>query len=318
MSTISTTKHTHIFYFDWFNSNITGRIRWGIMHASVPERDIRGIILLLNGRTEFMEKYHKTAARLSKLGYHVLSMDWRGQGLSVRELTNRHKGYVKDFNHYVKDLQLFYHRFVEPHFVEPLQLPVTIMAHSMGGHIALRYLIKESMDISLPASIEKAVLISPMLDIRTSPFPRKLAGPIADLAVKTGLGKAYIPGEQDYSRENFQFKNNPLTHDRMNFQIEHMEIKKNPDLALGGVTWGWLKAAFDSISLITLEKELSSVEIPVWIASADQDKVVCNTTQKKVCRKLSCGTLISIPGALHEILFETSDVQKKLWEALPL
>lgn len=301
------------FNFEWFKSNTGGYLRWGIMHASIPERSVRGIVLLLNGRTEFMEKYHMTANRLSKMGYHILSMDWRGQGLSFRELSNRHKGYVEYFDHYVEDLRLFYHRFAEP-----WHLPVIIMAHSMGGHIALRYLINQAKSLSMPASIEKVILIAPMMDIITSPFPRRMAGPLADLAVRMGLADAYVPGQKDYYRENFQFKNNPLTHDPMNFQMEHMEMEKNPDLALGGVTWNWLKAAFDSISMVTSKSNLSRVKTPVWIASAAQDRVVCNAMQKKVCQALPCATIISVPGALHEILFETDAVQRRLWENLPL
>ncbi len=137
-----------------------------------------------------------------------------------------------------------------------------------------------------------------------------------------GLEEFYAPGQRNYSRETALFKNNPLTHDRNNFEIEHIEIEKNPELALGGVTWGWLKAAFDSISMLVSEKNISrnfpSIQIPIWIASAAEDTVVCNTTQKRVCNAFPRGTFISIPGACHETLFETDDIQKIFWKAMPL
>jgi len=52
--------------------------------------------------------------------------------------------------------------------------------------------------------------------------------------------------------------------------------------------------------------------------SAAQDRVVCNATQQRVCRILPRAKFISIPGALHEILFETDEIRKIFWEVMPL
>ncbi|MBF0260131.1 MAG: alpha/beta hydrolase, partial [Desulfamplus sp.] len=246
------------------------------------------------------------------MGYHVLSLDWRGQGLSVRALPDLDKGYVRDFQHYLNDLELFYNLYIVP-----LKQPVTIIAHSMGGHITLRFLGQYYNH----KNIKKAILISPMLDIVTSPvtgaFASRIAGwgarRLADLAVMAGLGAAYIPGGTDYCKEAVEFKDNLLTHDMDNFWLEHREIENNRSLALGGVTWWWLKAAFDSIDMLKKEKFLSQVKIPVSICSAAQDRVVCNETQKRTCQHLPDGHFVSIPGARHEILFETDDIRILLW-----
>ncbi|SLM30033.1 putative lysophospholipase L2 (Lecithinase B) [Desulfamplus magnetovallimortis] len=301
------------FHFGWFGSDIAGTIRWGMLSASVPEKDIIGVILLLNGRTEFMEKYNGVATILSSMGYNVLSMDWRGQGLSSRDIPERHKGYVADFAYYLNDLDRFY-----SDIVAGMGLPVTIMAHSMGGHIALRFLMEKAHNNKIPHQIKKAILLSPMTDICTSPVPRRLADTIASIAVKAGLKTSYFPGNHDYSREKVKFKDNPLTHDHDNFFIEHDEIEKNRELALGGVTWGWLKAAFDSIKYLDSPVELSAINIPVWIASAELDSVVCNSSHKKICESLPMCRIVTIPGANHEILFERKDIQEKFWNVVPL
>lgn len=302
------------FYFNFFTSTDNYQIRWGTMRADEEISEVKGIVLLLNGKTEFMEKYREVASKFSHLGYHVMSLDWRGQGLSVRELYNHDKGYVRDFQHYINDLELFYNVYISP-----LKLPVTILAHSMGGHITLRFLAQCATVDKM--TIQQAILISPMVDIVIKPFlgatPDRLARwaarKLAALAVRAGLEEQYVPGQRDYCKERVQFKENVLTHDIDNFFLEHREIAKNRALALGGVTWGWLKAAFDSIDLLQNERYLSCIKNQISVFSAAEDSVVCNRAQQRVCQTLPEGRFISIPGARHEILFETAQIRKVLW-----
>lgn len=307
-----------MFDFNFFTSQDNQNIRCGFMRADADK--IKGIILLLNGRTEFMEKYTQVASHLCSIGYYVMSLDWRGQGLSVRELDNRDKGYVKNFNLYLSDLKIFYNLHVLP-LSASLKLPVMILAHSMGGHIALRFLSEYPQDVQ---TIKKALLISPMVDIITSPINIDFADKfidsasrlLADLAVTAGLEDHYIIGGRDYRKEDARFEGNVLTHDWDNFWLEHKEISKNRNLAVGGVTWGWIKAAFDSIATLKREKYLSKIKTPVSILSAEQDRVVSNSAQKRVCKIIPNGKFILIPGARHEILFETEEIRKELWSII--
>ncbi|MBF0228060.1 MAG: alpha/beta hydrolase [Desulfamplus sp.] len=337
------------FNFSFFTSVDKKQIRWGYMKSNrsciylnnVKQRwdlttnntaptnkeniedNCKGIILLLSGRTEFMEKYQLVSSKLSSMGYHVMSLDWRGQGLSVRELPNQDKGYVKDFQLYINDLKLFFNLYVAPLSIK-FNLPINIIAHSMGGHITLRFLsqvYKNGCKMDM-LKIEKAILISPMIDIITSPIKRDFLDIVtnwgtrllANIALNFKLGANYIPGGKDYAIENAKFENNLLTHDWDNFWLEHKEISKNRKLALGGVTWGWLKAAFDSIDALNDKKSLSKIRTAIWILSAEQDRVVSNKAQKQICQTLPNGKFISIPNSRHEILFETEDISKLLWE----
>ena len=131
---------------------------------SPESKNPRGSVVLLGGRKEFLEKYTETAADLNQRGFAVFGFDWRGQGLSSRMLPDRLKGFVRNYDDYVQDLEEFFQRVVQPEAVRPIYL----LAHSMGGHVALRYLHRQ------PADIDKAVLVAPMLDINTKPFPRWL------------------------------------------------------------------------------------------------------------------------------------------------
>ena len=63
-----------------------------------------GTIVLATGRSEFIEKYFEVVGELLQRGFCVVVFDWRGQGLSQRELGERAKGHVKDFSAYLEDL----------------------------------------------------------------------------------------------------------------------------------------------------------------------------------------------------------------------
>ncbi len=288
--------------FDYFRAGDNKLIRYGV--AQAPNGNPKGCLLLLNGRSDFMEKYQAVVEQLISRDFHVISLDWRGQGLSVRELENRDKGYIHSFQCYLDDLYLFYNRVVIP-----LGLPVTVLAHSMGGHIALRFMARRGADI------KNAVLVSPMVDIVTTPIPRFLAGILAQQMVKWGMEKFYVPGNGDYNRKGVRFANNPLSHDPQGFWQEHLCIEKNRDLALGGVTWGWLKAAFDSIDTLTAKGVAQRINLPVLLMSAAEDQVVSCKAQAKLCQNLSQGRFVSVPRARHEILNESADVRSFFWQA---
>ena len=72
-----------------------------------PSRRVRGTVALFPGRAEFIEKYFETIGQLLDRGFSVAALDWRGQGLSERALSDRRKGYVRDFSEYDTDLETF-------------------------------------------------------------------------------------------------------------------------------------------------------------------------------------------------------------------
>ncbi len=286
--------------FHYFRAGDNQLLRYGMAQPS--HGSTRGCLLFLNGRSEFMEKYENVADQLVSRGFLVVSLDWRGQGLSVRELENRDKGYVRSFQCYLDDLAFFFMKVITP-----LGLSVTILAHSMGGHIALRSMAGRGI------CVKNAVVLSPMVDIVTSPIPRVLAGVLARQMVSWGQEELYVPGNGDYNADKVKFKNNPLTHDCHGFWQEHRCIEKNRDLALGGVTWGWLNAAFESIDALAKTDVVQRITPQVLLLSAAQDRVVSCKAQEKLCKQLPRGTFVSVPRARHEILNESEEVLAFFW-----
>ncbi|MBU0699483.1 MAG: alpha/beta hydrolase [Proteobacteria bacterium] len=277
-------------------------LRYGIWRCDQIKR--RGTVILLGGRTEFMEKYAETIGALKHRGFDVYSFDWRGQGLSSRELPNRHKGFVKTYGRYVDDLAMFVENIVKPEAVSPF----IILAHSMGGHIALRYLH------DYPGVIERAILVSPMIDILTSSFPRWLVRLITRLAAKAGQNHAYVIGSGNYSAEDEIFEGNRLTIDPRRFLDAKRAIAKNPDLALGGVTYGWLAATFASIDILKSPGFGENIAVPILMIGAGADEIVSVKAQKTICSHLQQCRLTVIPRVRHEILKETDAVQSVFWD----
>ena len=104
-----------------------------------------GTVLMLPGRTEHAEKYGTTAERLAAAGYASAALDWRGQGLADRLLPDRRKGHVGQFADYQRDLDAF-----AAAVRETLPGPFYLLAHSMGGCIGLRGLMR-GLDVAAAA-----------------------------------------------------------------------------------------------------------------------------------------------------------------------
>src|SRR3712207_2452909 len=100
----------------------------------MPETEApQGTACILQGRAEFIEKYFEVAGELLVRGSDVVALDWRGQGLSGRQVSNQRKGHVRRFSDYRHDLEAVRDQILVPHMREPH----FGLAHSMGGAIAL-------------------------------------------------------------------------------------------------------------------------------------------------------------------------------------
>ncbi|MCF8044480.1 MAG: alpha/beta hydrolase [Desulfarculaceae bacterium] len=291
--------------FDCFTARDGVKIRYATAHSFQP--DPGALVVVLNGRAEFIEKYADIVGEFQKKGFDVATLDWRGQGLSDRELANRHKGYIKDFNDYLSDLRMLFDRDINPD-----RLPVVFVAHSMGGHIALRFM-KE-----YPGIVHKAVLISPMIDIVTGPFPKRIARLIAKLACRYGFSEKYVLGGKDYIPGNVRYEDNLFTHDREKFRIHPRAVENNPDLALGDVTWGWLHAAFRSIELLKDPAYAAGVTEPVLLVGALEDRVVDVDAQKRFADMAPGCSFVPVAQGYHELLFETKDIRETVWHAMEM
>ncbi|MFZ9133728.1 MAG: alpha/beta fold hydrolase, partial [Gemmobacter sp.] len=106
-----------------------------------PRPGARGSVLILPGRTEYAEKYGPVAADLARAGLAAAAIDWRGQGLADRLLPDPMKGHVGHFAEYQADLDACLLALAAREG-DDLPRPRLMLAHSMGGAIGLRALLR--------------------------------------------------------------------------------------------------------------------------------------------------------------------------------
>jgi lysophospholipase len=252
-----------------------------------------------------MEKYTETIRELNQRDFRVCSFDWRGQGYSSRLLTDRYKGHIESFNTYLEDMALIVRKVLKPR----TQPPFVLLAHSMGGHLALRYMNDH------PLFFKSVVLTAPMIDVSMAPFLKRSLHRLAGFVVNHGAGHHYAIGSGKDARRAQAFKGNRLTSDRRRFYRTQQMVTKQPGLAVGGVTYAWLNAAFDSISTLQQHVACGSMNVPVLMLSAGEDKIVSNRAQQSLCKQLPDCRYQAIPGARHEILMEADQYRLLFWKA---
>ena len=86
-----------------------------------------------------------------------------------------------------------------------------------------------------------------------------------------------------------------------------------PELSLGPVTWGWLGASLDIFGRINKPETLRAIDIPMFVASAADEKLVDNRSHAHIASHLPNCEHITVEGAMHEILMEKPDKRAEYW-----
>jgi len=279
---------------EWFRGARGAQLRAALFK---PAGRMRGSIILSGGRTEPIEKYYELIGDFLERGFVVLAHDWRGQGLSARDLPNRLKGHAKGYKDYLEDFQALLRSFADR-----LPKPWVAVGHSMGGCLTLLAMAHGERRFA------GAVLSAPMLGVKTGKVPVKQARLAARLENLFGRSGRYVLGQLGSPFDD-AFDGNVLTHDRARFARTCGLLAAEPKLALGGPTWGWLDFAFRATAYLARPERLREITVPVVIVSAEDDQLVDNAAQAAAARHLPQGKLISVPGAFHEILMETDPMR---------
>jgi lysophospholipase len=269
----------------------------------VPE-GARASVLLLSGRTEYVEKYTEVIDELLTRDLAVFTFDWRGQGRSGRLLADTEKRHVGHYSDYLADLDLVHERIVAPHAPAPLYM----LAHSMGGHIGLRHAGER------PALYARIVLSAPMFDLPFTGLARFAVLALVRAGNLLGLKNAYAPGTGPYGDGDTRFADNRLTTDQARFERMVGQIRSDPILALGGPTYGWLRATFASIAALNAPAFARAIDTPILLASAGQEKIVDNPAHARMAAHMPHAQHIVLDAARHEILMEADAVRAEFFK----
>lgn len=235
-------------------------------------------------------------------GWASATIDWRGQGLSGRMLADPRKGHVADFAEYQSDAEAFLRVATE----QDLPRPWIVLANSMGGAIAMRLLRNR------PEIVEGAVLLAPMLSLRIGRLGRIVAEWLARGACLMGRGSEYAARCDSRTVTERGYPRNPLTACEPRFRrLEQIE-QNAPRATLGGVTWGWLRAALKETRALRALPPGDPAETPILILVGDSDRVIDIESLHDVARDSLATRLVIIPDCLHSLPLERDPIVERM------
>ncbi|MGZ3411920.1 MAG: alpha/beta fold hydrolase [Xanthobacteraceae bacterium] len=269
-----------------------------------PPPGRKGTVCLFQGRAEFIEKYFETVRDLHARGFAVATLDWRGQGLSDRALSDSRKGYVQDYSQFDTDLSTFMKEIVLPDCPPPF----FALAHSMGSAMLMRAAARNER------WFDRMVFTAPLIRIAKAPFGR-FAPAIARVLRLSGFGSMYVPGGRATVPGALPFVGNILTTDPVRYARTVAIIDAEPALGIGAPTVAWADATFKAMAEFAEPGFAGRVRQPILIVAAGRDKVVSTPAIEEFSTHLRAGTHLIIAGAQHEIMMEQDHFRQQFWAA---
>jgi len=289
---------------DYFKAPDGSILRY--VHFS-PAGTPKGAILFMQGRGTFIEYYYEPIKKLLDRGFEVWMFDLAGQGGSTRfhEKKPLHQ-HIDTFDTYINHA----HEFINKKIVPTLgNLPLLLMGYSTGGNIVLRYLEE------YPNDTAGGVLISPLTGINPH-LPLNITSQTLLKSFLKGLtiAKGKQAGGHDIVLDP-ESKNNLYTSDPAGFEEIKILCDQNPNLTVGGATYGWLEAALNSAAMLKKPAKLKAIIKPVLFVSAGADQIVLPAQDAPICKQIKECTHKLLQGARHEILREQPAIRDAFWNA---
>jgi lysophospholipase len=273
-----------------------------------PSVSRRGVCAILDGHTEFIEKYGEVIDELAARGFAGAILDWRGQGGSERGLADPLEAHVTGFADYDADLRVFVDEVITP--LSRGRDARFALAHSMGAHILLRALRAD------PQMFAATVMIAPMLRLETSGYPGWLVRALSFAHERLGPSQAWVWGMRQRDPLHLRFQDNRVTSDRARFKRTQNLLAANPALRLAGPSWGWLEAAYRSMAEMRRPGFAERITTPCLVVGAGRDRIVSTSAIRDFAPRLPHGTYIELADAEHEILMENDSIRARFWAAL--
>ena len=278
------------------------KIRYAKWKAAVAP--VKGTVLVLQGRTEYIEKYLETVRDLRNKGFEVLAFDWRGQGGSDRLLEDTRKGYVDEYSEYLLDLDAIIADVALP----DCKSPFYILGHSTGALVALLAAPK------IPNKVRRMVLCSPLLGIGKQPISQGAIKVLSGSMTALGLADTYLGGGGTPNSSK-PFIGNNLTSDLERYERNKKFSEEHRNLTIGSPTAAWIFASCKAMDRVSDPDFFADINIPSLFVLAGRDEVVDNQAAEYLAARLRAGSLLTIDGAKHELLQEKDFYREQLLAA---
>jgi lysophospholipase len=264
-------------------------------------------IVVLPGRSELLEHHYTTINFFHEMGFSVLGLDWRGQGLSSRQLKPVSKGHIDSYRTYLDDLSTFIDHF-KPQFDGMI-----FFSHSMGSHVGLHYLA-ENPDQSY---VKGVMTESPMLDVvlpKIAYWPARL---LTKAMHYMGLGEKNLPIPSGHGGRKPFYAKNIITTDPYQWDQRAQVYLDYPYSVLKKHTFDWLYRSFEAMDWLRTHGP-SRVNQPVLILMGEKDTLVSNKASTEFAKsmKKSLCTLEIITDSKHGISREIPSVRRCFYASL--
>lgn len=259
----------------------------------------RGTVLMMPGRTEYIEKYGRDAHAFTGAGYEFVAIDWRGQGLADRACDNPLLGHIDDFSEYQTDLDAV----LEALGALDLPRPYYLIGHSMGGCIALRALHRD-------LGFHAAAFSAPMWGMVMGGIPRPAVQLLTGTLALFGQSKALAPAQDINSYTVVApFEDNMLTRDAEMFDYMKGQLAKVPELALGGPTVGWLRAALKETGALMASP---APHVPALTYLGDNERIVTSSAIQELMGRWPNGRLEIVENGEHEVMMDIPQTRERV------
>lgn len=269
-------------------------LRWG----HLPVRNARAECVLAGGFGEFIEKHFETVRDLAARGIAVWCLDWRGQGRSMRPRRLPTRPRARNFDRDAEDLAAFARTRLTG------GLPRLVVAHSMGGAIALLCLRR------YPGLFAGAVLSSPMVGLRTGRLPPTLIRCITRPARAAGLGACFIPGAGKWRPDRIPTpERSRVTTDAERCRVRHAWFSADPELRLDEATYGWVDSALGLVARLSKPEFLGAIRTPILLGRPEREVVVSRKAQRRAAAMLPDCTVVELRQSKHDPFLERDQIR---------
>jgi lysophospholipase len=209
-----------------------------------PEAPV-GVIQIIHGLGEHIGNYEEFAEYCCKANFACVIHDQRGHGNALKNRLQR--GITRDYEDFLTDIKSIRYMISEWY----PDLPAFLFGHSMGGNIALNYLLKHSQ-----SDYRRAIIQAPWLRLYNNnkknlvPFARFLGRINYKFAATDKINLDLI--SRDAERV-YEFKNDEFYHNRMSFKI-FAQVAEAGEYAI---------------------MNAENLALPVLLLNASEDKIVC-------------------------------------------
>jgi len=182
--------------FDFTKATDGVDIRIGRMQ---PDGDIKGVIQMAHGFGEGIEHYDALSEFFAERGFALVVHDQRGFG----KLAKR-KGVTPGYKYFLSDIKMVRNKISEWY----PNKPVILYGFSMGGNIAINYLLKYG-----ESDYVKLIIESPWFNIR-KPLPKRKSIPVRIISF---FSRTATTSTGPYT--NSTRKDDGIHHNRISFRL---------------------------------------------------------------------------------------------------